>query len=190
MKIARFFTNSCGFLLLSGALALFISNWASADLTQPQDPLFEIPRRTVFWIVGGLAAVVGLICLFGEQPSFQATWVAWLATSIALYAGGFLWSVGPHFNVLFGTLPETFALSVGATRLIAEVVLAYLLAGSYGLLLGLWWRARTRPRAEDGTDFLKISCLHCGGHIAFPADGVGRQTACPHCGRMISLQPT
>lgn len=29
--------------------------------------------------------------------------------------------------------------------------------------------------------FLKANCQHCGGHIEFPADGLGLTVACPHC---------
>ena len=30
--------------------------------------------------------------------------------------------------------------------------------------------------------YLKCSCSQCGGHIEFPAEGVGRAVNCPHCG--------
>src|SRR6266581_4062739 len=29
--------------------------------------------------------------------------------------------------------------------------------------------------------FCVCSCEHCGGHIEFPASGVGMRVACPHC---------
>jgi len=29
--------------------------------------------------------------------------------------------------------------------------------------------------------FCICSCEHCGGHIEFPASGVGMRVACPHC---------
>ena len=29
--------------------------------------------------------------------------------------------------------------------------------------------------------FLIAACDHCGGHIEFPAHGVGAKVACPHC---------
>ena len=31
-------------------------------------------------------------------------------------------------------------------------------------------------------NFAKCACQHCGGHIEFPAEGIGRKIACPHCG--------
>jgi len=35
--------------------------------------------------------------------------------------------------------------------------------------------------------FLKCSCAHCGGHIEFPADGIGATIPCPHCARETEL---
>ena len=35
--------------------------------------------------------------------------------------------------------------------------------------------------------FLKCACDHCGGHIEFPADGLGSIIPCPHCGAETEL---
>ena len=35
--------------------------------------------------------------------------------------------------------------------------------------------------------FLKCACAHCGGHIEFPADGLGSIIPCPHCGAETEL---
>jgi hypothetical protein len=35
--------------------------------------------------------------------------------------------------------------------------------------------------------FLKCDCVHCGGHIEFPADGIGNVLPCPHCGMDTEL---
>lgn len=35
--------------------------------------------------------------------------------------------------------------------------------------------------------FLKCACASCGGHIEFPADGIGSTIACPHCGADMEL---
>jgi hypothetical protein len=37
------------------------------------------------------------------------------------------------------------------------------------------------------TKFLKCPCDHCGGHIEFPADGIGATIPCPHCGKPTEL---
>src|SRR5947199_349413 len=39
--------------------------------------------------------------------------------------------------------------------------------------------------AEAG--FLNGACESCGGHIEFPAEGIGMSVSCPHCGQMTAL---
>jgi predicted RNA-binding Zn-ribbon protein involved in translation (DUF1610 family) len=36
-------------------------------------------------------------------------------------------------------------------------------------------------------DFVKGQCRACGGHLEFPADAVGRNIPCPHCGQPTVL---
>ena len=37
------------------------------------------------------------------------------------------------------------------------------------------------------SDFLKIECRHCAGHIEYPAGSGGETIACPHCGQAMAL---
>ncbi len=39
----------------------------------------------------------------------------------------------------------------------------------------------------EESGFLKCSCQKCGGHIEFPAAGIGRTIPCPHCGAQTTL---
>src|SRR5208283_2266131 len=40
------------------------------------------------------------------------------------------------------------------------------------------------------TTHFKCACQNCGGHIEFPAGGVGQTILCPHCGWQTILQAT
>jgi hypothetical protein len=40
----------------------------------------------------------------------------------------------------------------------------------------------------SATGYLKGGCEHCGGHIEFPADGIGSTANCPHCGVETELR--
>lgn len=40
------------------------------------------------------------------------------------------------------------------------------------------------------TKQLKGECQHCGGHLAFPAEGIGLTATCPHCGNETELMLT
>ncbi len=37
------------------------------------------------------------------------------------------------------------------------------------------------------TKQLKGECQHCGGHLSFPAEGIGLTATCPHCGQETEL---
>jgi DNA-directed RNA polymerase subunit RPC12/RpoP len=180
-KATRFFTNSAGTLLLAVALAMFIANWASAGLTQPHDPVLMVPMQNLFWIVGIIALVVAMICLFDKRVWLKITLVLWLAVNLFAYQIGFLLK-GSHagFSVYLNSLAEAFGITSHTAYLILEIVFLYLLVGSLASLLWLW--------VGNAKGYLKNACVHCGKHIEFPAKGVGQKIACPHCGAMVTLQ--
>src|SRR5215470_2874934 len=37
------------------------------------------------------------------------------------------------------------------------------------------------------TKYLKGECQHCAGHLEFPAETIGMQVPCPHCGQTTEL---
>lgn len=39
----------------------------------------------------------------------------------------------------------------------------------------------------SGTKHLKGECQHCGGHLSFPAEGIGQTATCPHCRQETEL---
>jgi hypothetical protein len=189
MKMIRYFNQSAGVLLLAMGLALFLSNWASRELAAPLDPVLQVSLRALHWVVGAALVGAAVLCLFGERLSLQATLVLWLAADFWVYVIGLRWSGAQHVHVLLASGPEAFGLARSVAALLVQAVFAYLLVGSAGALTWLWWRGRQRPSAATSGD-VKISCRHCGGHIAFPAHGVGQQMACPHCAQSIKLQVT
>jgi DNA-directed RNA polymerase subunit RPC12/RpoP len=180
-KAVRFFTNSAGTLLMAVALALFVANWASTGLTQSHDPVLMISMRNLFWVVGVVALVVAMVCLFGEKIWLKTILILWLMMNLLAYQIGFL-SKGIHvsFGVYLSSLAEAFGITAHTAYLILGIVFLYLLAGSLASLLWLW-------RNNTG-GYLENACAHCGVYIEFPAQGIGQEIACPHCGAMVTLQ--
>jgi DNA-directed RNA polymerase subunit RPC12/RpoP len=179
-KATRFFTNSAGALLLAVALAMFIANWASAGLTQPHDLVLMVSMRNLFWIVGAIALVMAMICLFGEKIWLKITLILWLVGNLLAYQIGFLWTGGhAGFSVYLSSLAEVFSMTFRTTYLILGILFLYLLIGGLASLLWLWM---------DNRSYMKIACVHCGKHIEFPAEGAWQEIACPHCGVTVTLQ--
>ncbi len=181
LKLTRWFTNSAGALLLGGVLAMFLANWAGAGLIQPQDPIFMISVRNLFWIMGAVALGVALICLFAKRMWLKAALVVWLAMNLCVYEIGLLQQENYHgWGVYLGSISHAFGISPGTAGLILKIGLFYLLVG--GLLALLWLRR------EDARGYVRAICAGCGGHITFLPSALGRQISCPHCQAAMTLR--
>ena len=141
-SFGRTFLYSAGVLLLGTALAKFVSATGSARILQSPDPLFSIPFRSLFWGVGSIEAVIGLVCFFGRRLAMQAGLVAWLGTNFVVYRLGLLW-VGYHRPCpCLGNLTDAIHIPPATANAGMKVILAYLLIGSYGTLFWLWRQQR------------------------------------------------
>jgi DNA-directed RNA polymerase subunit RPC12/RpoP len=180
-KVVRLFTNSAGALLLAVALAMFIANWASTGLMQPHDPVLMVSMRNLFWIVGAIALVAAMVCLFGERVWLKLTLVLWLAINLSAYQIGFLLKGGhAGFSVYLTSLADALGITSHTAYLILGTLFLYLLMGGLASLLCLW--------TDNTRGYLENACVHCGVYIEFPVEGVGQEIACPHCGAMVTLQ--
>jgi ribosomal protein S27E len=187
LKLTRCFIDSAAALLAAVATAYFICNLANASLVQPRDPIFMISMRTLFWILGASELAVALICIFARRPRLKLVLVLWLATSLLLYRFGLQWAGVHNPRGYLGILADTFSLSTGATDIILKALVLYLLIGSSALVV--WSRLQQLfPARAKEEGFLKISCPHCGGPVAFPAHSIGQKIACPHCQTTITLR--
>jgi len=201
MKWIRPFIYSAGGILLAAALIRFIIAAGDSPALLLPEPMLGIPLRYAVLIAGGIELAAALICLFGRQIGFQAAWLAWLATNFVVFRIGLLLMHGHPQATCIGSLTDPLHLSRGTTGFIVGFMPFYLLLGSYAAAIWLWLtkegRAAQLAVAKRGGDrrsrtvpagFLKVSCPYCGGHIEFPAHGLGQTVACPHCTAMITLQ--
>lgn len=179
------------FILASGTVIFFLSVnhlfelWSSAQYLSLADPLFGISTRTTLQCVAPVELAIALQCLFGKKLLMQITLIAWLTTNYFLYqigliyheCHGFLEYLFPsHFIFRVSLLSITFG-----TVLIICYCLFYL-ASHAGQRTTKF--SSTQP---VGLEFLKITCLHCHGHIEFPQYALGREIACPHCSQNLVL---
>jgi hypothetical protein len=179
----KLLTNISGALLLAMALSLFLVNWISPSYIQlPRDPVLAVSLRSLFWIFGGLALAVSLICLFDDLPTRQMFSIACLATVFNAYQIG-VYCVGSRgLSGYLGGFSRAFGMSAYCAGALATFVFAYLLIMSYGSLA---WLGRFRKLEAN---FLKMSCPSCGGHIKFAVISLGGQISCPHCQTAVTLR--
>ncbi|HTB84245.1 MAG TPA: hypothetical protein VK742_11370 [Candidatus Sulfotelmatobacter sp.] len=181
-KVVSIFTNSAGALLLALASALFLINWTSpVDVVLPHDPIFQMPLSELFWIIGGITAVAGLICFFNERATISALMVLWLGFCFLVIRVG-LWVAGCHgLAGYLGGFTYNFGVTANTTGVMADFVFIYLFIGGCIML----WLGRRLPAPVE---FQKMSCPACGGHVKFPLRNLGQKIDCPHCRATVALR--
>jgi hypothetical protein len=131
---AKVFSKSSATLLLVTAVAKFVSALGSEHILDSQDPIFLIPFRHVFWIVGLIELGIAAFCFFGKDIKIQAALVAWLSTCFVLYRGSSIligyFKPCPCLGNLTGVLP----ISSHTIDVAVRLVLFYLFFGSYLIL--------------------------------------------------------
>jgi hypothetical protein len=104
------------------------------------DPLIGMPFRQLFLLAGLAELLIAFLCLFTDKRRLSLLVVAWISTNFLVYRLG-LWFIGWHHPCnCMGSLAGALHLSDRAADNIMKGVLAFLLVGSYLLLL-LDWRA-------------------------------------------------
>jgi hypothetical protein len=92
--------------------------------------------------VGVVELVIAGICLFGKSQKLKLGLIAWLATSFVVYRLGLWWMGWKKPCGCLGNLTDALHLSPQAADSLMKVILAYLLIGSYGLLIWRWRQGR------------------------------------------------
>jgi len=136
------FVWSAGIVLAAVGIAKAFSAAAPARALDTPDPLFTIPFRQLFLLVGLAELLIAFFCLFTDKRRLSLLAVAWLSTNFLLYRLA-LWFIGWHHPcACMGSLAGALHLSDRAADNIMKGVLAYLLVGSYSILFWQWQRER------------------------------------------------
>lgn len=152
--MVKLFIRSAGVLLIITAIAKLTSSAGSASILQTSDPILSTSFKHIFWFIGAVELVVASICLFSKKLALQATFVAWLATSILLYRLGLVW-VGYHKGCqCLGNLTDILHISPQIADTAMKIILAYLLLGSYATLFWLWRQHKKAVSSTVGTSSL------------------------------------
>ena len=126
-------------------LAKAFSAIGAARALDTADPLIGVPFRQLLLLVGLAELFIAFFCLFTEKRRLSLLAVAWISTNFLMYRLG-LWFIGWHRPCgCMGSLSDMLHLSPRAADNIMKGVLAYLLIGSYVLLLAQWRAARRAP---------------------------------------------
>ncbi len=110
------------------------------------DPIMGIKFGQLMLLVGVAEIAIALVCWFGKRQTLALGLVAWMSTNFVVYRLGLWWMGWKKPCSCLGNLTDALHISPQVADNIMKVVLAYLLIGSYGLLL---WQWRAGRRASD-----------------------------------------
>ncbi|HEV2695802.1 MAG TPA: MauE/DoxX family redox-associated membrane protein [Verrucomicrobiae bacterium] len=147
-KVISGFFYSAGFLLLITSAAKLISATGHARILENPDPIFAIPFRWVFWIVGGIEAIIATVCFFSRQDRLRAVLLACLTSNFVFYRAGLYLLHYQRPCSCLGNLTDAVHVSPKIADAAMKIILAYLLFGSYAALL---WLRRQKHKVSHGS---------------------------------------
>ena len=153
-SFSKWFILGSGAILAITGIAKVWSGLGNSKFLAVVDPIIGIKFGQLMLAVGLAEMVIALVCLFSKRQTVALGLVAWISTGFVAYRFG-LWWIGWHrpCNCL-GNLTDALHISPQLADNIMKVVLAYLLIGSYGILIWQWRQGRAQkfdpPNARSG----------------------------------------
>jgi len=136
------FIMSAGAIMVITGIAKVWSGLGNSKFLAVIDPIFGIKFGTLMLLVGEVEIVIAAICFFGKRQTLALASVAWMSTNFVVYRLGLWWIDWHRPCSCLGNLTDALHISPQVADNIMKVLLAYLLIGSYGLLIWQWKKRR------------------------------------------------
>lgn len=133
-KISYFILFSGMLLLLTGIAKLIAASGNSMLLYAP-DPILRVPFRLIFLIAGLIEIAVALFCFISKSGVFKIILLAWISTNFSIYRIGLILINYQKPCGCLGSMTDILHISPAVADLTTKIILAYLLIGSYGIIL-------------------------------------------------------
>jgi hypothetical protein len=121
-------------LALTGGAKVW-SGLGSSKLLAVVDPILGIKFGQLMLLVGLAEIAIALVCYFSKRQTLALGLVAWMSTNFVVYRLGLWWMNWHRPCSCLGNLTDALHISPQTADNIMKVLLAYLLVGSYGLLV-------------------------------------------------------
>jgi hypothetical protein len=138
----KWFALSVGAILAITGIAKIWSGLGDSKFLAVIDPIIGIKFRLLMLVVGVAEIVIALICFFSKRQTLALGLVAWMSTNFVVYRLGLWWMDWKKPCSCLGNLTDALHISPQVADNIMKVLLAYMLIGSYGLLIWQWRRLR------------------------------------------------
>lgn len=145
------FVKSAAAIFATTGVAKIIAAFSHAPLVAfMPDPVFGVEERYVFMGVGLLEFVVCAVCVGRSSSLLSVKLIAWMATNFLMYHVTLFLMGWQQPCACLGYLTSAFHIAPRVGDFLVRMLVAYLLIGSYLVLL-ISWRApyaRSVPRSE------------------------------------------
>ena len=143
--LATWFIVSAAVTLSVTGVAKVWTAFAPTKVLAVADPIMGLSFGHLMLAVGVAEIVIASICLFAKSQTLKFGLIAWLATNFVVYRLGLWWIGWKKPCGCLGNLTDALHLKPEVADNIMKAILAYLLLGSYGLLLWQWRLRRLSP---------------------------------------------
>ena len=145
-NLTKHFLRIATWLVFCVGIAKVASSSGHNPVLDKSDPLLLISFRHVFWSTGICELLIASYCAFGSKPDAKLLLLAWLSTVFAIYKIG-LTIIGYQGECpCLGSLTEAIHISGKSARAISNLILLFLLIGSYA---GIYFSKPIAPRASE-----------------------------------------
>ena len=134
----QWFTLGAGVIMAVTGIAKVWSGLGNSKFLAVIDPIFGIKFGQLMLVVGAAEIVIAAICFFSKRQTLALGLVGWISTSFVIYRLGLWWIDWHRPCSCLGNLTDALHISPQTADNIMKVLLAYLLIGSYGLLISQW----------------------------------------------------
>ena len=138
----RWFISSAAAILVVTGAAKVWGGLGHTKILAVADPITGISFGHLMLAVGILELAIAGVCLFGKSQKLSLGLIAWLATNFVVYRLGLWWMGWKKPCNCLGNLTDALHISPQLADNIMKVILAYLLIGSYALLIWQWVQRR------------------------------------------------
>lgn len=151
----KWFIRSAAVILIITGIAKVWTAFGNVKLLTVADPIVGIQFGHLMLAVGLAEIVIALVCFFGNRQTLALGLVAWMSTNFVVYRLGLWWIDWKKPCNCLGNLTDALHISPQLADNIMKGVLAYLLIGSYGILIWQWRRSRLQ-KVEIGNQKSEI----------------------------------
>ncbi len=148
-SFSHWFILSAGAILAITGIAKIWSGLGNSKFLAVVDPIIGIKFGQLMLAVATVEISIALICFFNKKQTMVLALVAWLSTTFLFYRIGMWWMNWKSPCGCLGNLTDALHISPQTADGIMKAVLAYLLIGSYFLLIRQWLQKRPVDNSRE-----------------------------------------